>query len=166
MVSVGQLVYERRAIQADITNHQLQLKANHALFDHYHHLKLANISITAYNKDLVVTGQVPKVEDKQLVSKILQKIKGARRVFNELTIGANVGLAQSMKDSWITSKIRARMIAANDINPRAFKIITEMGVVYILGDVKKAQARIVVDIARNTTGVKKVIRILKYYQFV
>ena len=166
-MSVGQVVYDRHNIQYELSNHQLQVKANHALFDTYPHLrKIANVTVTVYNHDLIVTGQVPSKTDKKLVTKLLNDLKGSRSLFNELTIGSNRTLMQALKDSWITSQIRTRMIAANDIDPSAFKILTENGVVYVLGDVKKAQAEIVVDFARETAGVTKVIRVMKYYQYV
>ena len=166
MMSVSQVVYDRHEIQQDVIDHQLQVKANHALFDHYPHLKRENISITAYNKDLIVIGQVQYKSDKLLVDKTLNKLPDIRRLFNELTIGKKVSFVQSIKDSWITSKIRARMVTANDIKPSDFKIITENSVVYILGDVKKEQAKIVVSFAQQTSGVTKVVRVLKYYQYV
>jgi osmotically-inducible protein OsmY len=165
LFSGAQLVYERQAISKEINNHQIYIKANHALFDHYRSLRQANISVVAYNYDLVVVGQVARSDDKKLVSKILKKIKGVRRVFNELTIGENTSISKAISDSWLTSKIRAKMVAENGLDPSQFKIISEKGAVYILGDVKKDQAQKVIEIVRRTSGVKKVIKILRYYNY-
>lgn len=166
LLSTAQLAYDRHNIHQQVSNQQLAVRANHALFDKYPALKRQNISIVAYNKDLIVLGQVSNKQQKQLVSDTLQTLKGARRFFNELTIGSHTSFSQSLADSWITSKIRATMIATNDLDPSPFKIITEKGVVYVLGDVKKTQANIVVDIARKTDGVQKVVRVLRYYKYV
>ncbi len=166
LFSGAQLVYERQAIRDEINNHQIYVKANHALFDKHRSLKQANISVVAYNYDIIVIGQVANKKDKDLVSSILKKVKGGRRVFNELTIGENTSISKSISDSWLTSKIRSQMVAENGLDPSQFKIISEKGVVYILGDVKKEQAQKVVAIVRRTSGVKKVIKILRYYNYI
>ena len=163
--SGAQLVYDRHSIQKGIDNHQIQVKANHQLFDRYPHLKRANISVVTYNKDLIVLGQVPTQADKNLVSRTLQSVQGHRRFFNELVVGNNASLAQSIKDSWLTAKLRTKMVAENGIDPSQFKIISENSVIYILGDVKKPQANIVVQLAQNISGVSKVVRILRYYNY-
>lgn len=164
-MSGAQLVYDRHSIQKSIDNHQLQVKANHRLFDAYPHLKRANISIVVYNKDLIIIGQVPSVADKDLVSSRLKSLKGIRRFFNELTVGSNISIAQSVKDSWLTTKMRTKMVAENGVDPSPFKIITENGVIYILGDVKKSQAEKVIQLAQNVSGAHKIIRILQYYTY-
>ena len=136
------------------------------MFDKYPSLRLANISVVTNNNDVIVIGQVPNQSYKALVSKNLKNIKGARRVFNELTIGANNSIINSISDSWLTSKIRASMVLENGLDPSQFKIITEKGVVYILGDVKKSQAKKVIQIVSRTSGVKKVVKILRYYNYI
>lgn len=166
MLTGAQLVYDRHQLQQQITAHQLHVKANHAVFSHYPHLKRTNVSITVFNGDLLVVGQVPTQHDKVIVQQALERISGYRRLFNELTVGKHVGLSQSLKDSWITSKIRAKMVAENGLDPSQFKIITENNIVYILGDVKKQQAKIVIHLARTTSGVKKVVRAMKYFRYV
>jgi len=163
--SGAQIVYDRNSIQRSIKNHQLQVKANHALFDRWPHLKQANISVIAYNNDLILIGQVPTKKDFIQVTQILKSVKGSRRVFNELTIGKNSSIGQSIKDTWLTSKIRARMVAENGLDPSQFKIVTEKNVVYILGDVKEDQANKVVELVQTTAGVTKIIRVLRYYKY-
>ena len=69
-----------------------------------------------------------------------------------------------MKDSLITAKIRSQIVADSEINPRAFKVVTSDGVVYLMGDVIPTQADWVVEIARNTAGVLTVVKLFKYYQ--
>ena len=119
----------------------------------------------AYNKDLIAIGQVPTKTDKALVSQALKSITGARRFFNELTVSQNTSLKQAIKDSWLTGKLRAKMVAENGIDPSQFKIISENNIVYILGDVRKPQAERVIHLAQNLSGVTKIIRILRYYQY-
>lgn len=163
--SGAQLVYDRYSIQQGIDNHQIQVKANHRLFDRYPHLKRANISVITYNKDLIIIGQVPTQADKVLVNNTLKSLKGMRRFFNELVVSQNSSMAQSIKDSWLTTKLRTKMVAENGIDPSKFKVISENSVVYIMGDVKKSQANKVVQLAQNLSGVSKVIRILRYYHY-
>lgn len=165
LFSAAQLVYDRQSIKTGIDNHSLHVKANHALFDKYPHLKKANISLVTFNKDLIAIGQVPNQAEKKLVTKTLKPLEGARRFFNELTIGSNTSMVQAIRDSWLTAKLRTKMVAENGVEPSRFKIVTEKNVIYILGDVKKAQANKVVALAQQVSGAKKIVRILRYYKF-
>lgn len=165
LISAAQLVYDRQSIKERIDNHQIQVKANHTLFERYPHLRKANISLVTFNRDLIAFGQVPTNQDKDIVTKTLKPLKGPRRFFNELTVGPNASVLQNIKDSWLTTKLRTKMIAENGVDPSLFKIVCEKNVVYILGDVKKAQAHKVIGLAKQLSGADKIVKIIRYYEF-
>lgn len=164
LVSAAQLVYDRQSIKESIDNHQIQVKANHTLFEHYPHLRKANVSLVTFNKDLIAFGQVPTSQDKDIVTKTLEHLQGPRRFFNELSVGPNASVLQNLKDSWLTAKLRAKMVAENGVDPSLFKIVCEKNVVYILGDVKKAQAHKVIGLAKQLSGADKIVKIMRYYE--
>lgn len=162
----AELYYERYQVGKMLDDHHLVSSGNKILQHNRHILAHSRVILTAFNQDLIITGQVPNHAMKSFVNKILSPLKpNRRRLFNELQIGPKISHTTIIKDSWITSKLRAKMLVNSHINQKAFKVITENGVVYIVGDVKKEQAKIVIDIAKRLSGVKKVVRILKYYHY-
>jgi osmotically-inducible protein OsmY len=167
LMTGAQVFYDRQSLHEDISNHQLQVKANHALFDHYPRLRRENnVSIISFNKVILAVGQVKTAEDKELVTRTLSSLKGAVKVYNELTVGANISFVQQLKDSVITGKMRARLLVENGIDPKNFKVVTENGVMYILGDVKKPAANTVVQLAKNISGVQKVVKVFRFYKYI
>ena len=161
-----ELYYERLELKKKLDDNQLVSKGNKILQKNREQLKDARIVITAFNQDLILLGQVPNNRIKAFVLAQLAPVtRDSRRLFDELTIGQKVSLSTILSDSRITSQLRFKMLINNHINQKAFKIVTENRVVYIIGDVKEAQARIVVDLARQLPGVRKVTRILQYYHY-
>jgi osmotically-inducible protein OsmY len=83
-------------------------------------------------------------------------------VYNLTTIQNPVSPTIHVSDSWITTKIKTRLIAANEIDPNEIKVITENGTVFLVGTIFPEQAEIATDIARATAGVQDVVRIFSY----
>lgn len=162
----AQLYYERHELNQSMQNHHLSSNANLVLRQHKKALQGSRVVVIAFNHDLVVLGQARTRQLKAKISQWFKPLRGVRRLFNEMDIGRPISFGQRLQDGWITTKIRSQMLVIDDLNQKAFKIVTENGVVYILGDVKLAQAKLVVNIARHTMGVRKVIRILRYYRYV
>ena len=109
-----------------------------------------------------MVGSVPTAALRQeAYDRVNAATPGKRRLFNQLAIATIPG--DSVRDTWITTKIRSRIIANSDLNPDAFKVVTSRRIVYLMGDVIPAQAEKVILIARETNGVKRVVKLLKYY---
>jgi osmotically-inducible protein OsmY len=165
VVTGAQLVYDRHDIAKDLNNHNVQAEASRRLFKGPYKFNQSNISASSFNHDLILLGQVPSKEVKDQVEMLVKGTPGVRRVFNELEIRPKISLAKRLHDTWVTTKIRTLILADSKIDPKVFKIITEDGVVYVLGDVRKDQAKRVVELVRNTAGVRRVVRVLRYYSF-
>ncbi len=160
----AQLVYDRHNIYKKLSDYQLAARANRGLFqDTIFKCEKCALDVAVFNGDLLVAGHVPSDELKQEAQARMEKIRGCRRFFNQLAVANKT--TDSLYDSWITTKIRSQIIADDDINPNAFKIVTSDAVVYIMGDVKPEQAKKVIDIARYTTGVVKVVKMMKYFSY-
>ena len=82
-----------------------------------------------------------------------------RNIANELQVGAPSSFSARANDSYITTKVKGRLLDSNKVNPIHVKVVTEAGVVYLMGIVTEQEAADAVDIARNTGGVVKVVRI-------
>jgi osmotically-inducible protein OsmY len=121
-----------------------------------------NINVTVYHHLLLLTGQVPNELLRQHTVEVVQKIPGIIRIYNLTTVGYPLQTGAHAQDAWITTKIKAKMIGSNDIDPKSIKVITENRVVYLIGIVTKEEAEIAVEMATNTTGVEQVVKIFYY----
>lgn len=85
-----------------------------------------------------------------------------RGVFNQLTIGPKISSGRVIKDSWVTSQAKSKLLVTKGIKSNDIKVVTENGVVYLMGDVTKQEAKLVVDTVRYLDGVKKVVVLFQY----
>lgn len=120
-----------------------------------------HINITSYNRQVLLTGEVPNEQDKQLAEQILARVENVRSVTNELAIMGPSTLGQRSSDALVTGRVKANLIDARDLNANAFKVVTERGVVYLMGRVTAREADRATDIARRTNGVQKVVRLFE-----
>ncbi|ODN43536.1 BON domain-containing protein [Piscirickettsia litoralis] len=119
------------------------------------------INFTAYNGALLITGQVASRTDKDQITKIALSIK-PRVVYNQLTVGAPESTSQAVQDSWITTKVKTRMVGK--VDPTRVKVVTQNGAVYLLGIVTPFEAQAATKIARTTDGVRKVVKVFDYVE--
>lgn len=158
------LIYDRHNIYKKFNDYHLSTKVNRALFhDKAFKSSVCSVDVAVFNGDVLLAGHVPTQKLREEAQLRVEQIGGYRRFFNLLRLADS--LPQRAYDSWITAKIRSQIIADSEINPNAFKIVTADAVVFIMGDVRPNQAQKVTTIARHTSGVKKVVRILKYYTY-
>lgn len=156
------VVYDHRTINkilldADIAN-QISNRINKvpALSNDSH------IAVTVFNHVALLTGETPRLEWKQQAEEIAKTVPGVARVYNQLTIQGPTSSLIQTSDAWITTKIKGEMLATEDLKSGTIKVVTENGVVYLMGIVKRDQADIAVDIARQVSGVQKVVKIFQY----
>ncbi|MEM0953522.1 MAG: BON domain-containing protein [Pseudomonadota bacterium] len=122
----------------------------------------AHISVESYNGYVLITGQVPTADLKDLASEVVRKIRGVRRIYNELEVSGNTTALVRSSDAWLTTKVKTSLVAADDIQGGRVKVVTENGVVYLMGLVSHAEADRIVDVARSTGGVQKVVQIFEW----
>nr|WP_058530144.1 BON domain-containing protein [Legionella londiniensis] len=156
------LIYERHSIYKSLSDFQLSANASRALYhDEVFKCRQCAIDLAVFNGDILLAGHVPSAKLRQEAQKRIAALQGYRRLFNQLAIRRTD--PNYIQDSWITAKIRAQILADARINPKKFKVITADRIVYLMGDVIPLQATLVIDIARQCVGVKRVVKLLRYY---
>ena len=120
-----------------------------------------HINVTSYNRQVLLTGEVPSAADKQQVEQILSKVENVRSVVNEIDVMEISTLSQRTSDLVLAGKIKASMVDAQDLFANAFKVVTERGTVYLMGRVTQREANRATDLARGIDGVKKVVRVVE-----
>jgi osmotically-inducible protein OsmY len=123
----------------------------------------ASISTTSLNKWVLLTGQTSDEASRQQAEKIATETQNVRRVFNEVTVGWPSTVGNHASDSLTTSKVKTRLFDPETpgISGHNVKIVTEFGVVYLMGIVTANEAKVAVDIARTTSGVQKVVNLFE-----
>lgn len=119
------------------------------------------VSVTSYNRLVLLTGEVPTEADKVAAEQAVSRIDNVRATVNELELAPVSGFVNHSGDAVITSKVKASMIDAKDIQANAFKVVTERGIVYLMGRVTEREATRASDVARGVSGVRKVVRVFE-----
>ncbi|MRI35393.1 phospholipid-binding protein [Endozoicomonas sp. OPT23] len=122
----------------------------------------SRVKVVSFNGTVLLIGQVTNGQLKDLAETTVRDINHVGKVYNELTIGAPASILQQSNDSWLTTKIKTKLIQSEVINADRIKINTEQGAVYLMGLVSPKQAQTSVDIVRNTGGVQKIIKVFEY----
>lgn len=122
----------------------------------------ARITASAYNGTVVLLGQATTEQLSHQFEERARKVKGVKTIHNQLKIKPPLSVGQISNDSWITTKVKSALLANSELNGVKIKVITEDKEVYLLGYVSQQHAELATDIARNTSGVKQVIRAFQY----
>jgi len=120
-----------------------------------------HINVTSYNRQVLLTGEVSKAQDKQMAEQILNRVENVRTVVNELAVASNSSLSDRTNDALVSGKVKASMVDSRDVFASAFKVVTERGTVYLMGRVTQREATRAVEIARGVSGVQKIIRVFE-----
>jgi osmotically-inducible protein OsmY len=148
---------DRRTSGSQLNDEGIEIRATNRLKEKFG--ERGNFSVTSYNGRVLLTGEVGGNSDKLAAEQLVFQIENVKLVVNELAIaGSTSTLKERSNDTFITSKVKAGLIEAKDVSSSAFKVVTERGVVYLMGRVSQREADRGTDIARGVTGVVKVVR--------
>jgi osmotically-inducible protein OsmY len=121
----------------------------------------AHVAAVAYNRTVLLTGEVPSEADKAAVEQAVQRVDNVKSIINELEVMGQTSLTSRSNDAILTSKVKATFVDAKDVFANAFKVHTERGVVYLMGRVTEREANRATDLARSISGVQKVVRVFE-----
>jgi len=150
---------DRRTSGAQLEDQGIELRAINRLRDQLG--ERGNVSVTSYNRQVLLTGEVPTEADKAAVEKTVAGVDNVRGIVNELAVLGASSLTQRSSDTLITGRVKAAMVDARDLSANAVKVVTTRGTVYLMGRVTQREADRATEITRNTQGVQRVVRVLE-----
>lgn len=154
---------DRRTTGTIVDDKTVELKSAQSIHQSLNETeKNTHVSVVSYNNRVLLIGQAPSEEIKSKVEEAVRRASEAKQLHNEIQVAAPTSLLTRSSDSLITTKIKSAMLLNRQLNPTRVKVVTEDGVVYLLGIVKPEEEEIAVEIARHTKGVKKVVKIFEY----
>jgi osmotically-inducible protein OsmY len=165
-VATGVLVADDRRTSGTVVDDQnIELRVANEISTQFG--KVSNANVTSYNRVLLITGEATTEQARAGIEKVARAQAGVRHVQNELRIAAPSSLSARSGDSFITGRVKARIVdnQARGKDPRVqanhVKVVTEAGVVYLMGLLTAAEADQAAEIARTTSGVTRVVRVFE-----
>lgn len=158
MVGTTMMVIDRRTSGTQVEDQSIEFKA----LSRVRELGLpAHVNVTSYNRMVLITGEVPREQDKVAVEQVVSRVDQVRSVFNELAVMEPSTVGSRTQDSIVSGKVKASFVDAKDVQAHAAKVVTERGIVYLMGRVTEREAARFGDVARSVDGVKKVVRVFE-----
>ena len=161
-VAGGAVAADRRTSGFYVEDENIELKAvkkmETNLGEHAH------VNVTSYNRNILLTGEVPDAAAKAKAELLIKEIENVRTITNEIVVGIKSSLSSRSNDTYLTSKVKTKFVTENKFSANHVKVVTENSVVYLLGIVTKAEADAATEIASNTDGVAKVVKVFEYMQ--
>jgi osmotically-inducible protein OsmY len=151
---------DRRSTGTQIDDEAIETRASNRINDRFG--SRVHVNVTSYNRIALVTGEVPDEQSRQEAEKIVRAVPNVRDATNDLQISGISSYASRANDAYLTSKVRGRLLDTKRVSPVHLKVVTESGAVYLMGVVTEPEADEAVDIARNTGGVRKVVKVFEY----
>ena len=159
VVATGVVATDRRTAGSQVEDEGIELKVasaiNKELGDRVH------LNVTSYNRRVLLTGEVRSEADRERATALARSQENVKDVVNDLAIAAPSSLTQRTKDTVTSGQVKAAFIDAKDLQSNAVKVVTERGIVYLMGRVTPREAQRATDITRGIGGVAKVVRVFE-----
>jgi osmotically-inducible protein OsmY len=152
---------DRRSTGIYIEDENVEWKARILLFNKF---KDAHVNVTSYNLGVLLTGEAPTDTQKKEIGDAIRAIPSVKNLTNELVVGGNSSLTSRSSDTIITTNVKARTINNGKFSPNHIKVVTEAGVVFLMGIATREEGDAASDIARTTSGVSRVVKVFEYIE--
>ena len=143
----GMMATDRRTTGTQVEDEGIELRAVNRIRETLG--DRAHVNVTSFNRQVLLTGEVPTAQDRATVDQIVAGVNNVRSVVNDLAVMPSTSLGQRSNDVLITGKVRASFVDAKDVFASAYKVVTERNVVYLMGLVTPREATRATEIARG-----------------
>lgn len=161
-------LHDRRTSAMLLKDERIEINASIELNSHDDTRSKCHFNVTAYNGTTLVTGEAPTEALRNKIVSIVRSIKGVKLVHNELKVAEPSSFSSRTHDSLLTTKIKSSLSNVKNLpgfDSTRVKVITERGIVYLLGLVHKQEANVATEIARREIGVKQVVKIFEFIEY-
>lgn len=157
----GAVVYDKRSVKTIAEDQKAGEKVGALIADSPELQQGTHIAIATFDHVLLLVGQTETEQQRDLVNQLASKAQFVSRVYNEITLQKPTSTWQRSRDAWITTKVKTKMLARSGLHSTQIKVVTENGVVYLMGVLSTRQAELATDIARRVEGVRKVVKVFE-----
>jgi osmotically-inducible protein OsmY len=158
IVGGGLVATDRRTAGIQLEDESIELRAGTRIKEL---ATLGQISVTSYNRLVLLTGEVPGAAERAQVEAAAAKVENVRGVVNELVIAPNSSLSSRTADNALASRVKLTLVDAKDVQSNAFKVVVDRRVVYLMGRVTEREANRGAELASQVSGVEKVVKVFE-----
>jgi osmotically-inducible protein OsmY len=153
---------DRRTSGAYVDDETIEWKIIDVLYKDEQIENQTHLNATSYNGIVLLTGEIPNDEMRVKINEKIRGVQGVRQLHDETSIAAPSSMMSRSGDTWITSKVKTAMLTNDtDMGVRT-KVVTDKGVVYLMGIVSPQEADKLTELARRVGGVQKVVKVFEY----
>jgi osmotically-inducible protein OsmY len=160
VLGTAMVASDRRTSGTQVDDESIEVRGGAAMRENFG--TNTNVIITSYNRQVLLTGQVPGDRERQQAEQLVSKLPNVRSIVNELAVGPSSSLGDRSSDALITARVKAAMVDTEDVFANVYKVVTERGTVYLMGRVTQREAQRATEVARGVSGVKRVVRVFEY----
>lgn len=124
--------------------------------------KGSHIVVSSYNGVVLLAGQTPRADLKSLAEQTAGQVQRVKKVHNELQVIQPSSILARNNDAWLTTKIKTQMLTDENVPSSRIKVITENGIVYLLGLVRQQEANAATNVVQGVSGVQKIVKLFEY----
>lgn len=153
------VVTDRRSSGVQLEDETIELKAGQRVRATVG--ERSHVNVTSYQRQVLLTGEVYNEADKVAIEATIAKVDGVKSVVNDLAVMWPSSTSERSRNLLLAGKIKATFVDASGLQANAFTVVTERGVVYLMGRVTEEEATRAIDLARAVPGVVKVVRLVE-----
>lgn len=151
---------DRRTSGTMLEDQTIESKAKDRITEKYG--DKVNISITSFNRLVLLTGQAPTDEIKQDVSVLVLEVPNVRNIQNDIVVGGISSTTSRASDALLTSQVKGRLTQKEGVSSSHIKVVSENGTVFLMGLVTRAEAETAAQTAATTSGAQRVVKVFEY----
>jgi osmotically-inducible protein OsmY len=159
MVGGAMMTVDRRSTGTQVDDQNIDLRAASAIGNVLG--ERGHVNANSYNRVVLLTGEVPTEADRAKVAAAVAKVENVRTVVNEVAVMPKTSFTEQSNDTYITGKVKAAFVDNKELQVASIKVVTERGVVYLMGRVTEAEAQIASNLTRSVGGVQKVVKVFE-----
>ena len=163
-VSGGLAAQDRRTPGNYIDDELIELQVLGTIYQGEEMSSQTHINATSFNGFVLLTGEAPGDSLRARATEIARNVPGVRAVQNEIALMAPSTLVERASDALVTGKVKVALLGDEEINATQVKVVTERGIVYLMGLLRQAEADRVTEIVRRVAGVRSVVKLMEYIE--
>jgi len=158
----GAIIYDQRSFKTMMEDRSTAQTAQNIMDTDPTLKNNSHINVAVFNHVALLVGQAKNDQLRERAYAYVSNLKHVNRVYNEVTLGKNTSILRRSDDTWLTTKVKSSLLAKPGVESNEFKVVTENGVVYLMGVVSRRQAGKAADVVRRINGVHKVVEVFQY----
>lgn len=156
------IAHDSRTTGTFIEDQAIELKAAQAISTDPALKDGVHVNVTSYNEIVLLSGEARTDEQRKKVVELVRRIEKVKLVHNEIAVAEPSTLAQRSSDTYIGVKVKTNLFTLESFDPTRVKVVTERGIVYLMGLLSREEGTRVAEVARRVSGVQKVVKLFEY----